>query len=114
MSVEEDVGGSGRVSLDLLGQVGFVMCWGTVDVQDGLFLLQMFEDLCGFSFLQMFNVPSNLWVNVKLTKNILQADELVDMVWIWIDAQEISRKETRCKIGQVQKLQPDYETFLYS
>merc|ERR1719336_92596 len=48
MKVEEDLGGSGSGSLDLIGQ----------------------------------------------------ADELVDMVWIWIDAQEISRKETRCKIGQ--------------
>ena len=76
------------------------MCWGTVDVQNGLFLLQMFEDMCGFSFPQMFNVPSNL--RVKLTKNILQADELVDMVWIWIDAQERLRKVARCKIGQVQ------------
>ena len=99
MRVEEDLRGSGRVSLDLLGQVGFVMCWGTVDVQNGLFLLQMFGDMCGFSFLQMFNVPSNL--RVKLTKNILQADELVDMVWIWIDAQESLRKVARCKIGQV-------------
>ena len=60
MKVEEDLGGSGRVSLDLLGQVGVVMCWGTVDVQNGLFLLQMFEVQCGLSFLQMFNVPSKL------------------------------------------------------
>ena len=72
----------------------------------------MFEVQCGFSFLQMFNVPSNL--RVKLTKNILQADELVDMVWIWIDAQERLTKVASCKIGQVQKLQSDDETFLYS
>ena len=81
-------------------------CDGIFDVHNGLFLLQKFDIQCSFSFLQMFNVPSNLWVNVKLTKNILQADELVDMVWIWVDAQERLRKVARCKIGQVQKFHP--------
>ena len=80
-------------------------CDGILDVHNGLFLLQKFDIQCSFSFLQMFNVPSNLWVNVKLTKNILQADELVDMVWIWVDAQERLRKVARCKIGQVRELQ---------
>ena len=53
----------------------------------------------------MFNVPS------KLTKNLLQADELVDMVWIWIDAQERLRKVARCKIGQVQSFSQMMKTF---
>ena len=75
-------------------------CGGILNVHNGFFFLQMFKIQCGFSFLQMFNVPSNL--RVKLTKNILQADELVDMVWIWINAQERLRKVARCKIGQVQ------------
>ena len=53
----------------------------------------------------MFNVPS------KLTKNLLQADELVDMVWIWIDAQERLRKVARCKIGQGQSFGQMMKTF---
>ena len=94
MKVEEDLGGSGRVSLDLIGQVGFVMWWDAKCPQRLVFPANV-QDPVQF-LLQMFNVPS------KLTKNLLQADELVDMVWIWIDAQERLRKVARCKIGQVQ------------
>ena len=94
MKVEEDLGGSGRVSLDLIGQVGFVMWWD-IKCPQRLFFPANVQDPVRF-LLQMFNVPS------KLTKNLLQADELVDMVWIWIDAQERLRKVARCKIGQVQ------------
>ena len=64
----------------------------------------MFKTQCGFSC-RCYNVPS------KLTKNLLQADELVDMVWIWIDAQERLRKVARCKIGQVQSFSQMMKTF---
>ena len=37
MKVEEDLGGSGRVSLDLIGQVGFVISWDTRSPQQLVF-----------------------------------------------------------------------------
>ena len=99
MKVEEDLGGSGRVSLDLIGQVGFVMWWDTKCPQRLFFPANVQDPV------RMFNFPS------KLTKNLLQADELVDMVWIWIDPQERLRKVARCKIGQVQSFSQMMKTF---